>query len=253
MTEPVIEGGSSTPPPASNPIGMMFGALISPTETFGKAAQRPVWVVPMILYVLLSIVGTVLVMPRIDFESAVREQLEKSGQEIDDKQLELIISIQKPFVYAMAVFFIPFAIAVIAGIHMAGFRAFGGEGRFAQYFSVTTLAWMPLLVQSLVGQAVIMTRKSISVEQMQTAVVSNLGFLTNPIDNPTRFALLSSIDIFSIWVIVLLVIGFGIVSKLPRAQSIGIVVVFWLIYVIGKTGLVAIGQMMQSAGAGGGA
>ena len=68
-----------------------------------------------------------------------------------------------------------------------------------------------------------------------------------------RFALLSSIDIFSVWVIVLLVMGFGIVSKLPRAQSIGIVVVFWLIYVIGKTGLVAVGQMMQSAGAGGGA
>ena len=97
-----------------------------------------------------------------------------------------------------------------------------------------------------------MTRKSISIEQIQTAVVSNLGFLTSPIDNPARFALLSSIDVFSLWVIVLLVIGFGIVSKLPRAQSIGIVIAFWLIYVIGKTGIAAVGQMVQ-AGAGGGA
>lgn len=252
MTEPAMEGGSGPAPEASNPFSMMIGALFAPAETFGKVAQRPVWVVPLIVYVLLSVVGTVMVMPKIDFESAVRAELEKSGQEIDDKQLELIISIQKPFVYAASVFFIPFAIAVIAAVHMGGFRAFGGEGRFAQYFAVTTFAWMPLLVQSIVGQVVIMTRKSISVEQLQTAVVSNLGFLTSPIDNPAQFTLLSSIDIFSLWVMLLLVIGFGIVSKLPRAQSIGIVVAFWLIYVIGKTGMAAIGQAMR-AGAGGGA
>jgi hypothetical protein len=70
-------------------------------------------------------------------------------------------------------------------------------------------------------------------------------------DNPARFALLSSIDLFSIWVLALLIIGFGIVSKLPRAQAIGIVVVFWLIYVIGKTGLSALGQLMQPGGGGG--
>lgn len=252
MTEPAMEGGGGSPPASSNPIGLMFGALFAPTETFERLAQRPVWVLPMIIYVLLSTIGAVMVMPKLDFESAVREQLEKRGQEIDDKQLEMIISIQKPFVYAAAVFFIPFAITVIAAVHMGGFRAFAGEGRFAQYFSVSTFAWMPLLVQSLIGQAVIMTRKSISIEQVQTAVMSNLGFLTSPIDNPARFALLSSIDLFSIWVIVLLVIGFGIVSKLPRAQSIGIVIAFWLIYVIGKTGMAAIAQMVQS-GAGSGA
>lgn len=252
MTEPVMEGGSGPAPEASNPVAMMFGALFAPAETFEKAARRPVWLVPLIIYVLLSIAGTVMVMPKLDFESAVRAQLEKSGQEIDEKQLEMIISIQKPIVYVSSVVMIPIAILIIAAVHMGGFRAFGGGGSFGQYFSVTVLAWMPLLVQSLIGQVVILTRKSISVEQLQTAVMSNLGFLTSPIDNPARFALLSSIDVFSIWVIVLLVIGFRIVSKLPRAQAIGIVVVFWLIYVIGKTGMAAIGQMMQP-GAGGGA
>jgi len=251
MTEPAIDGGGAAPEAKPNPFAMMFGALFSPAETFSSAARRPVWLVPMIVYVLLSIAGTVLVMPKIDFESVVRAQMEKSGQEIDDKQLEMIISIQKPVIYASAVVAIPIAILIVGAVHMGGFRAFGGGGTFAQYLSVTTLAWMPLLVQSLIGQAVIMTRSSISIEQIQTAVVSNLGFLTSPLDNPARFALLSSIDLFSIWVLALLIIGFGIVSKLPRAQAIGIVVVFWLIYVIGKTGMTAIGQMMQPGGGGG--
>lgn len=251
MTEPGIEGGAAAPEAKPNPFAMMFGALFAPAETFGAAARRPVWAVPLIIYVLLSVVGTVLVMPKIDFESAVRAQMEKQGQEIDDKTLDMIIGIQKPIVYVSSVVMIPIAILIIAAIHMGGFRAFGGGGTFAQYFSVTTLAWMPLLVQSLIGQVVIMTRKSISIEQLQTAVVSNLGFLTSPIDNPARFALLSSLDLFSIWVIALLIVGFAIVSKLPRAQAIGIVVAFWLIYVIGKTGLAAIGQMMQPGGGGG--
>lgn len=250
MTEPGIDGGAATAAKL-NPFAAMIGALFSPAETFAAVAKRPVWLVPMIVYVLLSIAGTVLVMPKIDFESTVREQMEKSGQQIDDKQLEMIISIQKPIVYASAVVMIPLAILIIGAVHMGGFRAFGGEGTFGQYISVATLAWMPLLVQSLVGQVVAMTRKSISIEQLQTLVVSNLGFLTSPVDNPARFALLSSIDLFSVWVLVLLIIGFGIVSKLPRAQAIGIVVAFWLIYVIGKTGMTAIGQMLQPGGGGG--
>ncbi|MBI2214444.1 MAG: YIP1 family protein [Acidobacteria bacterium] len=251
MTEPGIEGGAAAPEAKPNPFAMMLGALFAPGDTFGAVARRPVWVVPLIIYVLFSIAGTVLVMPKIDFESAVRAQMEKQGQEIDDKTLDMIIGIQKPVVYVSSVVMIPIAILIIAAVHMAGFRAFGGVGTFGQFFSVTTLAWMPLLVQSLIGQIVIFTRKSISVEQIQTAVMSNLGFLTSPIDNPARFALLSSIDLFSIWVVALLIVGFAIVSKLPRAQAIGIVVVFWLIYVIGKTGIAAIGQMMQPGGGGG--
>lgn len=251
MTEPGIDGGGAAPEAKPNPFALMFGALFSPPETFATAARRPVWLVPMLVYMLLSIAGTVLVMPKLDFESAIRAQMEKSGKELDDKTLEMVIGIQKPIIYASSVVAIPIAILIIAAVHMGGFRAFGGEGTFAQYLSITTLAWMPLLLQSLIGQAVVMTRSSISIEQIQTAVVSNLGFLTSPIDNPARFALLSSIDLFSIWVIALLIIGFAIVSKLPRAQAIGIVVVFWLIWIIGKTGMAAIGQMMQ-AGAGGG-
>jgi len=116
MTEPAIDGGGAAPEAKPNPFAMMFGALFSPAETFSSAARRPVWLVPMIVYVLLSIAGTVLVMPKIDFESVVREQMEKSGQEIDDKQLEMIVSIQKPVIYASAVVAIPIAILIVGAL-----------------------------------------------------------------------------------------------------------------------------------------
>ncbi len=251
MTEP-MEGGAAPAPVKANPFERLVGVLFSPGETFRGIAERPDWVVALLLFVAISIASTMIVVPKLDLEGAVRDQMAKSGREVDEKQLEVITSVQKPIIYTTGVVGVPVYILVIALVYMLGFKAFGGEGTFKQYFSVALYSWVPLMLFSVIALIVAMTRSSLKVEDMQTMVMSNLGFLANPLENPARFALLSSIDVFTFWVLALLVIGLGIVSRLPKSQSIGIVIVIWLVYVIGKVGLAAVGQMMSS-GAGGGA
>jgi hypothetical protein len=259
MTEP--ENVGSTPhqenppdrPDALNPFSALVGVVLSPGETFERIlpprGSRSIWVVPLVLFVVLSIASTLVFVPKLDFESATREALARQGQEPDDAQVEMIVAIQKPFVYTVGVVGTPVAILIIALVYLGGFKAFAGEGKFGSYFAVTVFSWLPQVVKSLIGSAVMATRESIRVEEAQTLVMSNLGFLSDPVESPALFGLLASFDVFSIWTLVLLVIGYRIVSKRSSGESIGIVAGVWAIYVIGKTGLALIGQM-ASSGAG---
>jgi len=250
MTEPV-DGGMMPPaqepqPEGINPFSALVGVVMSPGETFQQLEKKPFWLVPLVLFMVLSIVTTVAFMPKFDFESAIRDQLARQGQEVDEAQVATIVKIQRPIIYTTAAVGTPFVLFIMALVFMLGFKAFGGEGRFAQFFSITTFAWTPQVLKSIIGAIVVFTRESVRVEDAQTLVMSNLGFLADPVEKPAMFALLASFDVFTIWSLVLLIMGYGVVSKRPRGQSIGIVVAIWLVYVIGKTGIALIGQMMGS-------
>ena len=56
-------------------------------------------------------------------------------------------------------------------------------------------------------------------------------------------AVLSSVDIFMIWTLILLVIGFSTLSRLSRAKSAAIVISLWLVTVVIKVGLAALGAL----------
>ena len=58
--------------------------------------------------------------------------------------------------------------------------------------------------------------------------------------NPVLHSLLQSLDAFSIWVIVLLVLGYAIAAKVSRGKAAGLVVTLWALYVLGKAGFTAL-------------
>ncbi len=252
MTE--TDGGDLPPTPENseaeatklNPWSALVGVVMSPEETFESLEKKPIWLVPMILFVVLSVVSTVLIAPKFDFESMIRDQLASQGREIDDDEIATFAAIQKPIVYTTAVLGTPFVLLIQAVVFMIGFKAFGGDGKFPQYLSVAVFSWVPQVFKSIIGSIVAFTRESIRLDEAQTLVMSNLGVVTDPIDQPALFALLSSIDVFSIWSLVLLIMGYGVVSKRPKGQSIAIVVSIWGVYVIGKTGLALLGQVLGS-------
>jgi len=82
---------------------------------------------------------------------------------------------------------------------------------------------------------------------MATVVKSNLGFLTDPKDHSILFAFLSSFDVFTIWTVVLLIIGFAIISRVSRAKSAAIVVAMWFVAIAIKLGFAALGTLGKKA------
>jgi len=230
---------AATPAPAEpkpNSFARIIGVFFSPDETFASIARKPDWVVPLIVLLVLSIVSGVIMAKRLDFAAPAREALEsnkKMSAEDVEKAARISGSIGKVASYAAPVFTV-IVMLILAGILLLAFRLFGGEGTFLQAWSTTLYAYMPSVIKSIVVLTVMVLKGGgpISPTALATLVRSNLGFLFDPKDNPMAFALASSVDIFSIWVVILCIIGFSHVARVSKAKAAVIIISLWIVKVL---------------------
>ncbi|MCP3956745.1 MAG: YIP1 family protein [bacterium] len=231
-----------------NSFGRIASVLISPTRTFRSIADRPTWLVALLVLLAVSLVSTIVAAPKIDWEQAVRADLEKSGREIPAEQLETSIEIMEKFgttIMYVAVLVFPWIVyPLMAGIFFGLLRILGSELPFKTSLAVTVYGFMPWLVATVLNIPVFMGRAEITAEELQNgALMSHLGAFAGADAGKVLTTLLSSIDFFSFWAIILLTIGFSIAAKVSRGRAAMCVVGVWLVYVVGKVGLTALGQM----------
>jgi hypothetical protein len=231
-------------PPAKNTFSRIAGVLFAPAETFRDIARKPDILVPMIILVILGFVVTAVIIPRMDFASAFREQMAQQGRQMSEADMERMEKMGSAFGKVMGWISPLLSILwwlAIAGILLLAHRLFGGEGNYKQALSTTLYSWIPYAIAGLVLAVVAFFRETIDASSMATLVKSNPGFLVDPKENAVAFAALSSLDIFTIWTLILLIIGFSTISKVSRAKSAAIVIPLWLVVVVIKIGFAAMG------------
>ncbi len=233
------------PEPKPNPIQRIIGVLFSPDATMASIARRPDFVLPLVLLLITSLAAGVIMAPRIDFASATREAMEQNknvSQDQVDKAVKITNTMGKIFSYLAPVLSL-IGLLIIAGVLLLAFRLFGGEGDFKQAFSVTCYASVPSIIKSVVTLIIIVAKGGIiPAQQLATLVRSNLGFLADMKTNPMAFALLSSFDIFSVWFLALMIIGFAYLSRLSKVKSAVIIISLWIVVLLLKL----IGPAMQA-------
>jgi hypothetical protein len=231
--------------PKPNPFQRIIGVLFSPDATFASIARRPDWIVPLVLLLLVAMAAGIIMAPHIDFGAAARESMEQQknvSPEQIEKAVKISASIGKVFTYLAPVLSL-IGLLVIAGVVLLAFRIFGGEGDFKQAFSVTCYASMPTIIKSVVTLIIIVAKGGIIPAQaLATIVRSNLGFLVDYKTNPVAFALLSSFDIFSVWFLALLIIGFSYVARVSKVKAAVTIISLWVLVLLLKL----IGPALQS-------
>ena len=75
---------------------------------------------------------------------------------------------------------------------------------------------------------------------VRNPVATNPAYFMNPLEHKFLYGLLTAVDVFSIWVIVLLGIGYSSVSKLKRSTAILIVAACFLVYKLASSALSAL-------------
>lgn len=224
-------------------IGRVAGAFFSPVATFQSIAARPTWLPPLLLWTVVSLAVTVVVLPRMDFEKMFRERMERSGQTMTDERMQQIIARQKSVGtvvgYGIAAASPAILTLLIAVIFWGAFKAFGWDATYRQAFGATAHAFLPGVLGALLLLPVLASRESVDPRGMGDLLRSNLGFLVDP-SSKALHALLQSFDLFSLWSLVLFVIGFSAAARVSRGKAAGIVVPLWALYVLGKTGWAAV-------------
>jgi len=127
---------------------------------------------------------------------------------------------------------IPIAILIaylaMAGIYiLLGNAALGGEAKFKNVLSVVVWSGMIGIIQSIVTMYLTLTKGTTLGVTTSLAV----AIPAPPIGESTPiYRFLASLDIFAIWGLILMILGFSVVFNFPRKKSSIMVVSVWAVW-----------------------
>jgi hypothetical protein len=231
--------------PEVSAVQSIWGVLVAPEKTFRALAVRPHWLPALLLLVAAALALSLIVTPRLDMKQVIREAIEDSGQEIPAAQLEQQVEMAEKFKWlgtASQVVLQPAVYMLMAAIFLVVFRLMGSDIDFRHSLSVAVHGMMPFLIATLLSIPVVMSRAELSMAEVQSGgfLHSNLAAFAPESAGKVLVAFLGSVDIFSIWTIALLAIGYRVVGKVSKAAALGVVIALWAVVVAGKVGLAAI-------------
>ncbi len=238
QTDPAAHTPEPVVPPKSF-INRLMGVYFSPGETFQEIGLAPKLALPIIALALLTMVATVVILQRIPMERASEERLEqmiaenKITEEQAEQQRDFMRKFGSVFKYvipvAAAIFIVVMALA-FAGVAKLISSMMGIENRYPPLLAVTVYS---MLAVSLVGSLVailLVYLQPVDEINIENPVATNLSAILPllGIKGLPKFVstFLSYVDVFFIWKVALLGIGYAAVSrKLKASTAIGYVTV----------------------------
>lgn len=225
----------------------LANVFFAPKKTFTDINRNAQWWAPFLLVAIFSM-GFVYVMgQRVGWTTAFNNQMRMSPKQAD--KMEQMPPAQRAmaekFFSVTAYGFWIFALigmALIAAVLMATFNfGAGAEIKYSRALAVVVYANLPLILRSVIAIVVMyLPQFDPAGFILQNPAATNLGVLVDPGTHLALYTLLSSIDLFGIWILVLTAIGFACISKVKQSTSMIIVFGWWAVTVLARTGWAAI-------------
>jgi hypothetical protein len=225
----------------------LTGIFFEPTKTFEDIDRKATWIGIFIIMAILGMVVAYVMVSHIDTAAMMRQQMEAKG--MTEAQISTAIEAQQgsslvKYLMYLGVIIAPIAqiatYLIIAALFLLIFMMMGAPLTFKKTLAVTIWGMSPAgIVMSVLSVVLIYIKNPDSVDMAQGVVMSNLGPLVNSKANPFLHSVLGSIDLFSFWIIVMLSIGLAAISgrKLTAKKAAIGVVILWVLYVLGKSGI----------------
>lgn len=249
MASPVTPSPEGAPSVSS--FGRIFGAIFSPKPTFESIAQRPTWILPLVLLSLLSIVTIFIFSQRVGWRgfmirqdqqnSRLQKQMDQMTPEQREKMLDQQTKAASIFGYIGAVLGLFIVAVIIAAVLMAALNLMSGGGvGFKTSLGIVAYSWVPGLIGGLLGILVLFLKDPSTID-IQHLVATNAGAFLSDDAPKWQESLLSSFDLFTFWSMILMGIGYSAVNpkKISFGKALGTIVVVWAIYVVCKVGISA--------------
>ena len=229
---------------AISPFGRIIGTLFSPKSTFEDIVRKPGWVLPVVLLTLLSLGVSFAINQRINWREFMSQQIEKSpsaanmSAEQKEQRIEGGAKFSPAFTYAIGLLG-PVIATLLVGLVMWGsYNLLGGANtNFGTSLSITAHAFLTGLVSSPL-LILILYLKPIGSVDLENPIAANLAAVLPDDAAKWLFALCKSIDIFSIWTLILLAIGFAATNpkKLAGSKAFSIAFTVWAVFVVCRVG-----------------
>lgn len=230
--------------PAIGPFGRIIGVFFSPKPTFEDIVRTPTWVLPIVLLTIFSIAVCFAINQRVNWREFMSQQIEKSPQaaslsaEQKEQRIEAGAKFSPIFTYVVGVVG-PILGTLIVGLVMWGaYNLLGGANtNFSTSFAITSHAFLTGLVSSVLF-LLILYLKPYGTVDLENPVAANVAAFLPDDAAKWLVTLGKSIDIFTIWTLILLAIGFAATNPKKLRGSKPLVIAFsvWVAFVVCRVG-----------------
>jgi hypothetical protein len=147
---------------------------------------------------------------------------------ITPEQIAAQQGVMEKFAVIGYVLFMPIGIVISAVLLWIAGKLVSASIAFAAAMMIATYAQFPRIVEMIVTalQGLLLSPESIS---SRYSVQIGIARFLDPTTNPFVLTLLGGLDLFTIWVTVLLAIGLSVVARVPRKQAAIAAALVWFV------------------------
>lgn len=200
----------------------------SPTKYFTALKEKPKWMIPLIALIVVSIIVTIVVMSSFSYEKRMEQLRERNLTPEQMEQAEKMMRGPIPLITGIAASIIvtPLMLLLIALIFNFTLPLLGISGQFLMTFSIVVGSALVTIPQMLVRMILTLIKG--------TPLVHTGFALFFPMvsKNTYFFRLMSKLDFFTIWQMILLALGLKLIYAIPGKKSYYLVFGLWLLFVI---------------------
>lgn len=230
-------------------IERVVDTFAAPGKTFTDIRRNASWWVPWLLMSVFGLAMVFVVDKKLGMDTAYENQLRLSPKQMDKidqmpadqkaKTIQLGVTITRYFAYGWPLLTIVF-VGVIAAVLMATFNfGLGAEVKFKQSMAISMYSFLPSIIKSLIAIGVVGVGAAEGFT-FQNPVASNLGGLVDPNSSHFLYGVLTSIDIFTIWILILTGIGYSCVTRVKRGTCMAVVFGWWVVMSLVGAGIGAL-------------
>ena len=227
-------------------VERVIDTFIAPSKTFTDIRRNANWLVPWLLISIFSVLLVFVVDKKLGMETAYENQLKLSPKQMDKidnlppdqkaAQMRIGASATRYFSYGSPLLTIIIA-AIFAGVLMATFNfGFGAEVKFKQAMAITMYAFLPGILKALIATAVVGMGAAEGFT-FQNQVASNLGGLVDANTSHFLNGVLTALDLFTIWTLILTGIGYACITRVKRGTCMGVVFGWFVVFTLITVGL----------------
>jgi Yip1 domain len=217
--------------PGLSQMQRLTNTFTAPSKTFEDIKRgNKSWWLPFIIYVVLGFAFYGVVNAKVGMRQVSENQVKLSPKTEEqmaqltpdqrEQRMEISTKITQGIFLATPVILLIMGVVISAVLLGTINFGFGGKAKFGSIFAVWMYAMLPSIIKTLLGVVVLYAGVAPESFNIKNFAPTNLGAFLNPAEtNPGLYSFASSIDIVTIWCLVLVGIGTALVAGVKRSSG----------------------------------
>ncbi|HUQ84581.1 MAG TPA: Yip1 family protein [Gemmatimonadaceae bacterium] len=236
MTEPSMSRGPELDAPApakqekASILDDFMDIFYAPSTVFARRENAGFWIPLLIVTVLTGVIFIAnrdLIEPIMEAE--MTRAMAKNSQQLTPEQMEGVRKMGGVFGTIGAFVFTPVTLLALGIVIWIVGKFVDAKQTMNAAINVAVFSYVPRIIEGIVNRAQSMLIDTSTINSRYSLTLGVGRFLDADTTSPILLGLVGRIDLFTIWVTVLIAIGLAVTGKISRGRAAIAAVAVWLI------------------------